>query len=456
MQIYERLLAALRRCCETVPDNRRGKNATYAMADFALAAFAPFFLQSPSFLAHQRHLETGQGRSNCQTLFGMDKIPGDSQIRAMLDPVDPAHFHPMFAAVMAEFRQSGGLDAMRCIDGRMLIALDGTEYHCSDKIHCPNCSHRKRGKGKIEYFHTMLAAAVVARAEPGVVGHLLACRGFWCQIDAKGYRGWVERDEIFGVLPNEQFGQFQINPFKTWLVVVAVSAVSYGSYVLQRLTKGQGGIILAALLGGAYSSTVTTVVLARRSTRELQPRLFAGGILIASGIMYLRLVVLLGLFNHELMLKLAPSFLILAGLATGVGWLWSRRPDASTEEAKREFEPKNPLELGAAFLFAFFFLAEYMNMFIVAAIGATMFLGGWMPLHIGHWQEFNHIMDYIPSIVWFFGKTFFVIYLIMWFKWTFPRLRIDQLLNLEWKYLLPLSLINTVLIAFIALMGWYF
>lgn len=106
--------------------------------------------------------------------------------------------------------------------------------------------------------------------------------------------------------------------------------------------------------------------------------------------------------------------------------------------------------------FAFFFLAEYMNMFIVAAIGATMFLGGWMPLHIGHWQEFNNIMDYIPSIVWFFGKTFFVIYLIMWFKWTFPRLRIDQLLTLEWKYLLPLSLINTVIIAFIALMGWHF
>ena len=106
--------------------------------------------------------------------------------------------------------------------------------------------------------------------------------------------------------------------------------------------------------------------------------------------------------------------------------------------------------------FAFFFLAEYMNMFIVAAIGATMFLGGWMPLHIGHWQEFNNIMDYIPSIVWFFGKTFFVIYLIMWFKWTFPRLRIDQLLNLEWKYLLPLSLINTVIIAFITLMGWHF
>jgi len=77
-------------------------------------------------------------------------------------------------------------------------------------------------------------------------------------------------------------------------------------------------------------------------------------------------------------------------------------------------------------------------------------------LHIGHWEAFNHIMDYIPSLVWFFGKTFFIIYLIMWFKWTFPRLRIDQLLTLEWKYLLPLNLINTVIIAFIVLMGWYF
>lgn len=106
--------------------------------------------------------------------------------------------------------------------------------------------------------------------------------------------------------------------------------------------------------------------------------------------------------------------------------------------------------------FAFFFLAEYMNMFLVAAIAATLFLGGWMPFHIGHWEAFNHIMDFIPPIFWFFGKTFFVIYLIMWFKWTFPRLRIDQLLKLEWKYLLPLNLMNIVIVSFIILMGWYF
>ena len=106
--------------------------------------------------------------------------------------------------------------------------------------------------------------------------------------------------------------------------------------------------------------------------------------------------------------------------------------------------------------FAFFFLAEYINMFIVAALGATVFLGGWMPFHIGSWEAFNHVMDFIPSMVWFFLKTFFIIYIIMWFKWTFPRLRIDQLLTLEWKYLMPLSLINIVLVAFITLMGWHF
>ena len=106
--------------------------------------------------------------------------------------------------------------------------------------------------------------------------------------------------------------------------------------------------------------------------------------------------------------------------------------------------------------FAFFFLAEYINMFIVAAIAATVFLGGWMPLHIGNWEGFNHVMDFVPPIVWFFLKTFFIIYVIMWFKWTFPRLRIDQLLTLEWKYLLPVSLMNIVLIAFLVLMGWHF
>jgi NADH-quinone oxidoreductase subunit H len=106
--------------------------------------------------------------------------------------------------------------------------------------------------------------------------------------------------------------------------------------------------------------------------------------------------------------------------------------------------------------FALFFLAEYVNVFIVCAIGATLFLGGWMPFHIGNWEGFNHVMDYIPSSIWFFGKTFFLIFVIMWFRWTFPRLRIDQLLNLEWKYLLPISMINLLVVTAMAILGWHF
>jgi NADH-quinone oxidoreductase subunit H len=106
--------------------------------------------------------------------------------------------------------------------------------------------------------------------------------------------------------------------------------------------------------------------------------------------------------------------------------------------------------------FAFFFLAEYMNMFIVASIGATVFLGGWMPFHVPGWEGFNHVMDFIPPLLWYGAKTVFVIFLMMWFKWTFPRLRIDQLLTLEWKYLLPINLVNILIMSFIVLMGWHF
>lgn len=162
---------------------------------------------------------------------------------------------------------------------------------------------------------------------------------------------------ILPILPNQEFGPFHINPFKTWLVVVAVSTVSYGSYVLQKATKEHGGVVLAALLGGAYSSTATTVAMSRRAAHEQRPHLFAGGILIASGMMYLRLAALLTLFSRSLAVMLAPTFLVFAAVAIAVGWFWSHRPDPVASQVKREFEPGNPLELMAAFLFAVLFLA---------------------------------------------------------------------------------------------------
>ena len=106
--------------------------------------------------------------------------------------------------------------------------------------------------------------------------------------------------------------------------------------------------------------------------------------------------------------------------------------------------------------FGFFYLAEYLNMFVVAAFATTVFLGGWQPLYISGFDAFNTVMAYIPGIVWFFGKTFFCVFLSLWVRWTFPRLRVDQLLKLEWKYLLPLNLLNIVLMALIVVMGWHF
>ena len=111
-------------------------------------------------------------------------------------------------------------------------------------------------------------------------------------------------------------------------------------------------------------------------------------------------------------------------------------------------------ELGAGFhteysgmKFAYFFLAEFINMFIIAAIATTVFFGAYL-------SPFG-ITESIPllGVFWFLAKTLVLIFLMMWFRWTFPRLRIDQLLVLEWKYLLPLNLMNLVLMALMVLLG---
>jgi hypothetical protein len=157
------LLGSLRSCLDRFPDKRRGINTTYPMSAIGMAAFSVFFMQSPSFLAHQRQFEEGHGHSNCTSLFGISKIPSDNHIRDMLDPASPVLLHPVFAEAVDQIRRiDGGLDVFRRLDGRVLIALDGTEYQCSRKIHCQQCSTRLRGKGEIEYYHSMLAATLVA------------------------------------------------------------------------------------------------------------------------------------------------------------------------------------------------------------------------------------------------------------------------------------------------------
>lgn len=168
MLILERLLTGLKDVCAAFPDKRKGAGS-YSMADIGLSAFSLFFMQSESFLSYQRSLEERRKASNCQTLFGMAKIPTDNHIRAMLDPVHPSLLQPAFDQAIAALCESEAMKAFQRLDGRMLVALDGTEYFCSQKLGCPHCQTRKRANGKIESYHSMLAATLVAPGHAMVV-----------------------------------------------------------------------------------------------------------------------------------------------------------------------------------------------------------------------------------------------------------------------------------------------
>jgi hypothetical protein len=161
VSVVEDLIAELGKVCAGLPDQRKGprRDGDYSMAAIGLSAFSLFFMGSPSFLEHQRVLERGQGRSNCQSLFGMAAIPSDNYIRLMLDGAVPASFDGLF---MRAIEQAGPLTRFQCLGGRVLIALDGSEYFCSRKIQCSQCSTRRRSDGGTEYFHGFLGASVVA------------------------------------------------------------------------------------------------------------------------------------------------------------------------------------------------------------------------------------------------------------------------------------------------------
>jgi uncharacterized membrane protein (DUF4010 family) len=162
---------------------------------------------------------------------------------------------------------------------------------------------------------------------------------------------------ILPIVPNKDFGPFAVNPFKAWLIVVAISGVSYGSYLLEKLAKGKGGVRLSALLGGLYSSTFTTVVMAKEAKAAGTPHTYAGGILIASGVMYFRFLALIGIFNLQLMDRLLVPFLVLGAIGIAGGWVWSSMADAPKPEVKTEYSAKNPLELSSAFLLGLVFVA---------------------------------------------------------------------------------------------------
>ena len=169
MQLLPSLLFELKAVCATLPDPRKGRGGNIAAADFGLSAFAMFFMQSTSFLAYQRTMEKGHGRSNCQTLFAIGRIPSDNYIRDFLDEADPALLQPCFERLETLLAEPPMRQAFGRLGGRTLIALDGTEFFCSQKLGCPHCLTRKRANGKVESYHCLLSATVVAPGHSKVV-----------------------------------------------------------------------------------------------------------------------------------------------------------------------------------------------------------------------------------------------------------------------------------------------
>jgi hypothetical protein len=165
---FSRLLAILDRTFAGLPDPRRGQNTTYTMRDAALGAFSVFFMQSPSFLAHQQAMQDKHQRNNATSLFGMEKIPSDPQIRNLLDPIPPAQLAAPFWEVFDLVAETGALQPYRSFNGQWLVSVDGTQYFSSSKIHCERCTVTVRN-GTEYYAHTAITPVLVAPGEARVL-----------------------------------------------------------------------------------------------------------------------------------------------------------------------------------------------------------------------------------------------------------------------------------------------
>ena len=166
---FNRLVETFRSTVERFADERTGDNVTYSMADAAMGAFSVFFTQSPSFLDSQRNLEVTQGCSNAQSLFGMTQTPSDNHIRNLLDPVPPSTVFPVFSSAVDALHGLGHLEPYRSINADLLVALDGTRYFCSSKIHCDQCSVTHHKNGTVTYSHTVVTPVIVAPGNPRVI-----------------------------------------------------------------------------------------------------------------------------------------------------------------------------------------------------------------------------------------------------------------------------------------------
>jgi len=165
---FDRLRSILVATLMQLPDRRHRPNPKYSMTDAALGAFAVFFMQSPSFLAHQRDMQRLKGQNNASSLFGLDEVPSDPQIRNLLDSVPPEQLAAPFWLIFDQLRAGSYLDAYQNHLGPWLCALDGTQYFGSEKLHCAQCSTRMVN-GRTYYAHSLVAPLIVAPGENRVL-----------------------------------------------------------------------------------------------------------------------------------------------------------------------------------------------------------------------------------------------------------------------------------------------
>jgi len=159
--IHKRLRAILARKGDSLPDGRRsGHNLSYRLSDALICAFCIFFFQHPSALAFQRQMQEKRRRNNIASIFGVEEIPSDTQIKTLLDRIEPDAFGGVFDDSLRAAEERGALDSYRVLDDGVLIALDGVWYHSSEKISCKRCLHVTKGD-RTTYYHTILAATIV-------------------------------------------------------------------------------------------------------------------------------------------------------------------------------------------------------------------------------------------------------------------------------------------------------
>jgi hypothetical protein len=163
-------MSYLRKRWATLPDRRKPSNNTqYTVTDGVLAAFAVFFMQSSLFLAHQRLLQSKKGRSNARSLFQVDQIPSDPQIRNLVDPLSAASFQEDFWFLLEELKEQQRLVQFRNDLSTYAIALDGVSFFSSEKISCPKCLKREDRSGTEHFYHSAITPVFVKPGQTQVL-----------------------------------------------------------------------------------------------------------------------------------------------------------------------------------------------------------------------------------------------------------------------------------------------